>query len=284
MINKGNIKEKSEQLNIPFKNLLSAAVCEIVIELLANGKYCNELYLCNSAEFKSDVYKDLCISNIYYEYVRDLDDKMAILYMRDILKEIMAKGALEGMVVNGSVGETGISLKITIDDMYIPINLYFKKHGASHEPEKITLELIAYGNRKVDVLINPKEEELSKHLLEIIDKLELINNMDHYYDAYEILTSNPVNGRKVKDRLNELVKEKGIVIDDSRLNMLKSYGDYTYMKRKWKVELRQKKKSEPQWSDVNNCLMNFLSPIWDAMEKNMVFLGDWMPQLKRFLD
>ena len=284
MINKGNIKEKSEQLNIPFKNLLSAAVCEIVIELLANGKYCNELYLCNSAEFKSDVYKDLCISNIYYEYVRDLDDKMAILYMRDILKEIMAKGALEGMAVNGSVGETGISLKITVDDMYIPINLYFKKHGASHEPEKISLELIAYGNRKVDVLINPKEEELSKHLLEIIDKLELINNMDHYYDAYEILTSNPVNGRKVKDRLTELVKEKGIVIDDSRLNMLKSYGDYTYMKRKWKVELRQKKKSEPQWSDVNNCLMNFLSPIWDAMEKNMVFLGDWMPQLKRFLD
>ncbi|MBE5914348.1 MAG: hypothetical protein E7274_09865 [Pseudobutyrivibrio ruminis] len=284
MINKGNIKEKSEQLNIPFKNLLSAAVCEIVIELLANGKYCNELYLCNSAEFKSDVYRDLCISNIYYEYVRDLDDKMAILYMRDILKEIMAKGALEGMVVNGSVGETGISLKITIDDMYIPINLYFKKHGASHEPEKITLELIAYGNRKVDVLINPKEEELSKHLLEIIDKLELINNMDHYYDAYEILTSNPVNGRKVKDRLTELVKEKGIVVDDTRLNMLKSYGDYTYMKRKWKVELRQKKKSEPQWSDVNNCLINFLSPIWDAMEKNMVFLGDWMPQLKRFLD
>ncbi|SEK76476.1 hypothetical protein SAMN02910377_01761 [Pseudobutyrivibrio ruminis] len=284
MINKGNIKEKSEQLNIPFKNLLSAAVCEIVIELLANGKYCNELYLCNSAEFKSDVYKDLCISNIYYEYVRDLDDKMAILYMRDILKEIMTKGALEGMAVNGSVGETGISLKITVDDMYIPINLYFKKHGASHEPEKISLELIAYGNRKVDVLINPKEEELSKHLLEIIDKLELINNMDHYYDAYEILTSNPVNGRKVKDRLSELVKEKGIVIDDSRLNMLKSYGDYTYMKRKWKVELRQKKKSEPQWSDVNNCLMNFLSPIWDAMEKNMVFLGDWMPQLKRFLD
>ena len=284
MINKGNIKEKSEQLNIPFKNLLSAAVCEIVIELLANGKYCNELYLCNSAEFKSDVYKDLCISNIYYEYVRELDDKMAILYMRDILKEIMAKGALEGMAVNGSVGETGISLKITVDDMYIPINLYFKKHGASHEPEKISLELIAYGNRKVDVLINPKEEELSKHLLEIIDKLELINNMDHYYDAYEILTSNPVNGRKVKDRLTELVKEKGIVIDDSRLNMLKSYSDYTYMKRKWKVELRQKKKSEPQWSDVNNCLMNFLSPIWDAMEKNMVFLGDWMPQLKRFLD
>ena len=68
------------------------------------------------------------------------------------------------------------------------------------------------------------------------------------------------------------------------MDMLAGYGNYTYMKRKWKVELRQKKKSEPEWSDVNKCLVNFLRPIWEAMEKNMVFLGDWMPQLKRFLD
>lgn len=284
MINRIRIKEKSEQLNIPFKNLLSAAVAELIIELLADGKYCNELYLCNASEFSQDVYKDLCIGNIYYEYVRELDSKMAILYMRDILKEIMAKGALEALVVNGSVDESGINLKITVDDMYVPLHIFFKKHESSHDPEKITLKLIAYENRTVDVLINPKEEELTKHLVEIIEKLELINNMDHYYLAYEILTTNPVNGRKVKDRLFEQLKEKNIVIDDTRINMLRSYLDYTYMKKKWKVELRQKKKSEPEWSDVNKCIINFLNPIWDAMEKNMVFLGDWMPQLKRFLD
>ncbi len=284
MINRIRIKEKSEQLNIPFKNLLSAAVAELIIELLADGKYCNELYLCNASEFSQDVYKDLCIGNIYYEYVRELDSKMAILYMRDILKEIMAKGALEALVVNGSVDESGINLKITVDDMYVPLHIFFKKHESSHDPEKITLKLIAYENRTVDVLINPKEEELTKHLVEIIEKLELINNMDHYYLAYEILTTNPVNGRKVKDRLFEQLKEKNIVIDDTRINMLRSYLDYTYMKKKWKVELRQKKKSEPEWSDVNKCIINFLNPIWNAMEKNMVFLGDWMPQLKRFLD
>lgn len=284
MINRNQIKEKSEQLNIPFKNLLSAAVAEIVIELLADGKYCNELYLCNSAEFNESVYRDLCITNIYFEYVRNLDEKMAVLYMRDILKDIMAKGALEGFVVNGSVDENGIGLKITVDEMYVPLHIYFKKHGTSHEPEKITIKLIAYENRSVDVLTNPKEEELSKHLFEIIEKLELINNMDHYYDVYDILTSSPINGRKVKDRLAELLKEKDIAVDDTRIKMLESYGNYTYMKKKWKVELRQKKKSEPEWSDVNSCLINFLRPIWEAMEKNMVFLGDWMPQLKRFLD
>ncbi|MBR5096516.1 MAG: hypothetical protein IK094_05355, partial [Treponema sp.] len=100
MINRLHIKEKSEQLNIPFKNLLSAAVAEIIIELLANGKYCNELYLCNSSDFNQQTYTNFCISNIYYEYVKEIDNKMAILYMRDILKEIMAKAALEGFVVN----------------------------------------------------------------------------------------------------------------------------------------------------------------------------------------
>ena len=284
MINRYGIKEKAEKLNIPFKNLLAAAVAEIIIELLANGKYCNELYLCNYNEFSTTVYKDLCITNIYYEYVRDLDDKMAILYMRDILKEIMSKAATEGFAVEGSVNYSGISLKVTVDEMYIPLHLYFKRHLANNDPEKITIHLVAYENRAVDVLTNPKEEELSKHLFEIIEKLELINDMDHYYIAYDILTSNPINGRKVKDRLQELLIKKGIEIDNTRIDMLSGYGDYTYMKKKWKVELRQKKKSEPTWSDVNKCLINFLRPIWEAMEKNMVFLGDWMPQLKRFLD
>ena len=284
MINRYGIKEKAEQLNIPFKNLLAAAVGEIIVELLANGKYCNELYLCNYNEFTLERYKDFCLTNIYYEYVRNIDSKMAILYMRDILKEIMTKAALEGFAVNGSVDENGITLKITVDEMYIPLHLYFKKHLATQDPEKITLHLISYENRTVDVLTNPKEEELSKHLLEIIEKLELINDMNHYLIAYDILVTNPVNGRKVKDRLQDLLLQKNIKIDDSRIKMLEGYGDYTYMKKKWKVALRQNKTSEPQWTDVNKCIMNFLKPIWEAMESNMVFLGDWMPQLKRFLD
>lgn len=284
MINRFKIKEKSEQLNIPFKNLLSAAVAEIIIGIIADGKYCNELYLCNTGDFNQEVYKDICISNIYFEYIKEIDEKMAVLYMRDILKDIMAKGSAEAFVVNGTVEEGAIHLKITVDEMYIPLKIYFDKHRASNEPEKMELKLTAYENRSVVVFTNPKEEELSKHLIEIIEKLELINDMDHYYLAYKILTECPVNGRKVKERLAELLAERSITINDDRINMLEGYRDYTYMKKKWKVELRQIKKSEPAWEDVNLCLINFIKPIWKAIEDNIVFLGDWMPQLKRFLD
>ena len=78
MINRFKIKEKSEQLNIPFKNLLSAAVAEIIIGIIADGKYCNELYLCNTGDFNQEVYKDICISNIYFEYIKEIDEKMAV--------------------------------------------------------------------------------------------------------------------------------------------------------------------------------------------------------------
>ncbi len=284
MINRFNIKEKAEKLNIPFKNLLSASVAEIIIGIIADGRYCNELYLCNTSDFNQEVYKNLSVNNIYYEYVRDLDEKMAVLYMRDILKEIMAKAALEAFVINGAVEKDTIRLKISVDEMYIPLQIHFRKHRATNEPEKMDLKLTAYENRSVIVLTNPKEEELSKHLIEIIEKLELINNMEHYYDSYEILTNYPVNGRKVKERLAEYLRERNIVLDDGRIKLLEEYGEYTYMKKKWKVELRQKKKSEPAWSDVNKCLMNFIRPIYKAIEENVVFLGDWMPQLKRFLD
>mgnify|MGYP004442801157 FL=1 len=108
--------------------------------------------------------------------------------------------------------------------------------------------------------------------------------MDRYYEVYEILSSYPINGRKVKETLNESFKDMDRSALLKRVNIIRDYGSYTYMKKKWKVVLRQKKTSEPQWQDVINCLYSFLNPIVDSMIKNTVFLGDWMPQLKRYLD
>ncbi len=284
MINRYSVRAKSDELNIDFKNLLSAIVCESIIEFISNGKYCNELFLCNGEIFQKKTYSAGCINELYYEYAKNLDDKMAVLYMRDVLKDIISQAASEAFAVEGKVIEGQINLKVTVDDMYVPITLYMKSHRQTAGNEMVEMEMLMHKNRKIKYLANSKEEELSQHLIEIIEKLELINDMDNYYYCYEILTTYPVNGRKINDRLKELMTEHNIIVDNTRVEMLRSYENYAYMKKKWKVELRQKKKSEPQWSDVNKCLMNFLTPIWNAMENNIIFLGDWMPQLRRFLD
>ncbi len=284
MINKHSIKQKSDELNIPFKNLLSAVVCESIIEIISDGSYCNELYLCNGEMFNGKNYKDNCVGEIYYEYGKILDEKMAVLYMRDVLKEIISKAALEALAISGVVENGEINLKVTVDDMYVPIRIYMSKHRQTLENDFEEFIPIMHEKRKIKYLANSKEEELSQHLIEIIEKLELINDMDHYYYAYEILTKYPINGRKVNDRLKELLIEKSIKLDDNRIAMLKSYENYAYMKKKWKVELRQKNVSQPEWKDTVNCLIKFIEPIWNTIQNNMIFLGDWMPQLKRFLD
>ena len=65
--------------------------------------------------------------------------------------------------------------------------------------------------------------------------------------------------------------------------MIVSYRDYTYMKKKWKVFLRSIKEKEPQWEAVIERFLCFFEPIWQAVIEDLVFFGDWMPELNRFL-
>lgn len=284
MITRAEVKQKSEELNIPFANLLPGVVCEAIVDILFQSAYKDELYLCNGSQLNASYYNNFVVNELYFDFYKDIDSKLDPLYFKDILKLIISKAAAEALAVKGQLQENGIRLTVTVSDMYVPIFLHFSRKKSHVEGEKLTLSLTMYSNRIIDCQASSKEEALVRCLTQIISKLELINDMDCYFDAYEILTSCPVNGRHVKARLEESLIENDIKITKSRINILGTYGNYTYMKKKWKVALRQKKKSEPQWSDLFQCLFSFIEPIWHAMETNQVFLGDWMPQLKRYLD
>ena len=167
----------------------------------------------------------------------------------------------------------------------MPVKVYIKRHLS----ERISFDLMTVKSLRdeekvISYAAYPKEQIVCAHILEILDKLELINEVDRYYEVYEILSSYPINGRKVKETLSVSLKDMDRSALLKRVNIIRDYGSYTYMKKKWKVVLRQKKTSEPQWQDVIICLYSFLNPLVDSMIKNTVFLGDWMPQLKRYLD
>ncbi len=285
MITKALVKTKSEELNISFSNLLSAAVCETVIEIISKSRYGQDLYLMNSSDFEEESIRNLSISKIKYEYSIDVDGKMLVLYLRDILKEILAKAALDSLAITGYVEENEIRLKVTVDDMYIPISVCLHKiSDISIEIKDASISFILDENIKIAYKDNPKEEALAKNLAEILEKLELINDMDIYLNTYEILKKYPLSGRKVKEYLDGFLAKKNIIADEKRMNLFVSYRDNTYMKKKWKVLLRQKKKSEPTWTDLMDCLLKFIGPIWETVQSGYIFMGDWMPQLSRFLD
>ena len=111
----------------------------------------------------------------------------------------------------------------------------------------------------------------------------MIQDMKVYYDIYYLLERESVDGRKVKDYIDEECENKQIKKETERLAMIASYRDYTYMKKKWKVFLRSIKEKEPQWEMVIERFLCFFEPIWQAVIEDFVFFGDWMPELNRFL-
>lgn len=129
----------------------------------------------------------------------------------------------------------------------------------------------------------PVEEYLAQGFYEILDKLELLNELSWYKDIYDILLTEPIEGRKVRDCFVKLLEAKKIPSLEKRLNTVKGYVNYGYMKKKWKNEKKRQAGEFPEWSLVIDLLIAFFSPIFDAVMKDEIFFEDWMPQLGRYL-
>lgn len=129
----------------------------------------------------------------------------------------------------------------------------------------------------------PTEEYLAQGFYEILDKLELLNDLSGYKEIYEILSKEAVEGRRVRDSFAKLLEKKKIPSLEKRLDTLKSYENYSYMKKKWKSEKKRHVEELPEWNQVITLLVTFFSPIFYAVIKDEIFFDDWMPQLGRYL-
>ena len=67
------------------------------------------------------------------------------------------------------------------------------------------------------------------------------------------------------------------------MDLFCSYRDYRYMKKKWNSYLKRQNQKEPVWEDVMEKILAFLQPVWEMMQQDMIFIGDWMPELGRYL-
>ena len=129
----------------------------------------------------------------------------------------------------------------------------------------------------------PTEEYLAQGFYEILDKLELLNNLSWYKEIYDILKLEAVDGRRVWECLGKRLETKKIPSFEKRLETIKSYENYGYMKKKWKNEKKRQKGEFPEWNQVISLLAAFIAPVFEAIVQDEIFFGDWMPQLGRYL-
>lgn len=282
MLNIGLIENRSKELKIPVSNMLyGCCVEELVIFISENYK--KNLWVMNDKVLGLAAYKKGNNNPLYLAYMSEEYDAQTFI-KKFAMSVVSAFHHMRIKVKTSFSGNEKIVFIMEIEKMTVPISVVIKDvSGINTFPKEKTLMLSLQNAKTVKYMVYPIEQSVSDMLFEIFDKLELLNDMDMYLNLYDLIKSEAIEGRKVKESLAERSMDKA-GFDMSRLEILKSYNDYTYMKKKWKVVKRRNDRENLSWEEVHENVIKFAEPIYLALINNEVFFGDWMPDLERYLD
>lgn len=132
----------------------------------------------------------------------------------------------------------------------------------------------------------PLDLDIVECLFFILDRLELIGDMRPYAVIYQTLQSQALTGRHIYLNIKELIENSGMSSPSKRMETVLGYRSYGYMKKKWNRYVKEcgdLDKKEDSWEKVIELMEECFQPVWQAIEQDDIFIGDWMPQLGRYL-
>ena len=289
--------EKSKETGISFSNVLGGAVLEEIVRRISVSDLGENLWLRSGTVLGIKQYKKNLVLTLEYIYIifklnrknKEMTDQMFLTELQSNLSE---KVFLEKhdygihFELKSKIQKKNLMFQLvaTLGEMKVPVAV--KVHLLRDEkkiPKKENFTCMMFP--KITIYYNsyPAEGYLAEKYMEIITKLELIQDIGAYYDIYYLLEKESVDGRKVREYIEDKCEELKIAKEKDRLEMIAGYKNYTYMKKKWKVFLRSINSKEPSWEKAVERFINFFEPIWSAILEDMAFFGDWMPDLNRFL-
>ena len=277
------VRQKSEEQNIPFSHLMSAFMLEEMLFYLSDPCFGERLLLRNREELSPSVYREKVVHRLLYYDPGEFQEKeiknlFHRLTERDPDGRITWSNSLEFTEEKAIIYVTGKIGKISV-----PFEIEISPVSSDTVFETEEFRPFFSGNRRFSIRRYPKEAMLSEAVRLILGKLELIGDMMPYDRAYRILTRENLNVRHLFLMLEKQWEEAGILREDNYFTIFEGYRDYGYMKKKWKSYLKRKKKTEPLWEEIMDLLITFLAPVWGAYRNNEVFFGDWISDLRRYL-
>lgn len=289
--------EKSKETGISFSNLLGGAVLEEIVRRISVSDLGENLWLRSGTVLGIKQYKKNLVLTLEYIYIifklnrknKEMTDQMFLTELQSNLSEKVFLEKYDYGIhfeLKSKIQKKNLMFQLvaTLGEMKVPVAV--KVHLLRDEkkiPKKENFTCMMFP--KITIYYNsyPAEGYLAEKYMEIITKLELIQDIGAYYDIYYLLEKESVDGRKVREYIEDKCEELKIAKEKDRLEMIAGYKNYTYMKKKWKVFLRSINSKEPSWEKAVERFINFFEPIWRAILEDMAFFGDWMPDLNRFL-
>lgn len=299
VVNIAALKEKSEELLIPFSNLLAGFVLEELMYLITDSAFAGCLWLKNADILGVQQYREKNLLTLHFAYLTDEKimkkeefipgQKLSLKLGYIMLAHFLQKEKVPEIKWRGRCEEipSGVEMEITgeYEEMTVPIQI--KISSISNEalfPVQKTLLPFMEGGQELYYLQYPVESILAEQLFILIKNMELISEMSPYDQVYGILSRETIDGRHIREMLFQMCEKERLHAEEERVEEILSYKNYTYMRKRWEKYLRHRKRKEPSWDGIMEKLEDFLPVIWKAVCKDEVFFGDWMPGLSRFLD
>lgn len=281
------VKAKSEELKIPYENLLSAFVIEEAVTAVCESDEAENFRLKNNSILSLEYYRRKAPTRLEYMIlseeeltVRNVIHRMSKIFQNEKKAELWWKYRVEKE-------DEGICVYLStkIEELQIPVQLVLEQEKEEpSDPSHEELHPFLEEERSVEYLHYPMEGILAEHFIRIMRDMELINDIGSYYILYELLSKEMNSSRKVTEQIESLAKEQKIPLKKERFEMFEGYQSSSYMKKKWKSYLKKEKKKTPSFEEVMKVMIAYYRPIWDSLAEGNYYLGDWMPELMRYLD
>lgn len=305
-ITKTDLKKKSEELDIPFPNLLAGYILETILCEVAESDFSEYLWLKTNQTVP--VGRDREEQYFRLDFVYVPGEKTSRIKKqvseRELSEEVIERMLSSIFIKDGFRGirwkyryictkeELSVEATAEFEEMKVPLELgvrVLKVGGIA--PEEIEFEPLFMGGRKVTYRHYPMEAILVEQLIQIVQYMELIPDMKSYYMVYQILSKEMIDGRRLQEAVTGICRNRKIECSIERGEMLSDYQEYSYMKKRWEKFSRGLKKEGafqnadiPEWKDLSKKVFRFFLPIWNASARDEIFFGDWMPELGRYLD
>lgn len=293
------LKERGEKLELSFADTLYGYMVEDAMLRIYGSAYQEHLWLESRNVLGEKAYRERSVKQIRFLYQpseRPIapeklcpGQKLSLELCRQMVMELFANDNAQEIDWSGDVAQSEdrvyLYLTGTYKEMQVPLCLVIRSvQDQTQRPGRREFMLPVIRNRKLQYLAYAPENQLSRDLFEIINKLELIQDMGCYDRAYQMLSRESLSGRYVLEEFGSLSEASPQVRKTQRIAQLAEYESYAYMRKRWEKYVRNRGIEDVPWAQVLQLILQFLKPVWQSLCENTIFLDDWMPELGRFLD
>lgn len=284
IISARTVQEKSRQLHIPYQHLLIGCAKEWILDQLLSKLTSYNLFVKRSFQLGLDAYRHGSPRQLYISLTAEE-------LLKDQVEEILAKCFENVSYIVDEINqkdETYRNYRITIDvpfdKLTVPITVNLESM-TEMKAQKVVypLELLYEDARTIEITCYYPEMELAELFADAYDRMELMMDMAALDSIYYYSTTNKFDGRYLMMNIVSVMEKQGMKLSYETLELLYRSMQSKSIASRFKGYLRSQKRTEPKYTQVYDCFYKIYDPICTTILRDEIFLGDWMPEVGRYL-